>query len=40
MDASSELHIPIIVVVQANRGGIVDKDSKDIFIFYAEKQQT
>ena len=29
MDASSELHIPIIVVVQANRGGIVDKDSKD-----------
>lgn len=29
MDASSELHIPIIVVVQANRGGIVEKDSKD-----------
>lgn len=29
MEASSELHIPIIVVVQANRGGIVEKDSKD-----------
>lgn len=29
MDLSSELHIPILVVVQANRGGIVDKSSLD-----------
>lgn len=29
MDLSSELNVPILVVVQANRGGIVDKDSTD-----------
>lgn len=29
MELSSEMHIPIIVVVQANRGGVVDKNSLD-----------
>lgn len=29
MDLSSELKIPVLVVVQANRGGIVDKNSLD-----------
>ena len=29
MGLSEEMHIPIIVVVQANRGGIVDKNSLD-----------
>lgn len=29
MDLSAEMRIPIIVVVQANRGGAVDKKSKD-----------
>lgn len=29
MDLSAEMHIPIIVVVQANRGGVVDKHSTD-----------
>ena len=29
MDLSEELHIPIVVVVQANRGGVVDKTSLD-----------
>ena len=29
MDLSSEMHLPIIVVVQANRGGVSDKNSLD-----------
>ena len=29
MDLSSEMRIPIVVVVQANRGGVVDKNSLD-----------
>ena len=29
MALSMELHIPILVVVQANRGGVVDKDKED-----------
>lgn len=29
MSLSVELHIPILVVVQANRGGVVDKESED-----------
>ena len=29
MELSGELHVPIVVVVQANRGGVVDKNSLD-----------
>ena len=29
VNLSAEMHVPIIVVVQANRGGVVDKTSKD-----------
>ena len=29
MSLSMEMHVPILVVVQANRGGVVDKDKED-----------